>query len=279
MLGVNQGIIMVLAVVVIGGLVGSRRARLRGGAGARPLGQFGLRVCSPRSPYSRSGSRSTGSRRERGGANKQGTMTSVDEEQRTSSACTSNRTAKEGRIRRRWSRRCAGRGARRSRAVSALAVVGERARRRAARTTPRAAPSRWTRTRGPARRRTSTSLKYVLEKKLGCKVKVEKHAPRAQPLFQAMADGKVDVVLEDWKNIDLRSRSTSTSGSVVRLGWNGITGVIGWYIPRYLLKQYPQFKTWQGPEGQGERLQVARSRARRACSSAATRPTCRRTSS
>ena len=35
MLGVNQGIIMVLSVVVIGGLVGSRRPRLRGGAGAR----------------------------------------------------------------------------------------------------------------------------------------------------------------------------------------------------------------------------------------------------
>ena len=34
MLGVNQGIIMVLAVVVIGGLVGSGAPRLRGRAGA-----------------------------------------------------------------------------------------------------------------------------------------------------------------------------------------------------------------------------------------------------
>ena len=26
-------------------------------------------------------------------------------------------------------------------------------------------------------------------------------------------------------------------------------GIIGWYIPRYLLKQYPQFKTWKGLKG------------------------------
>ena len=35
----------------------------------------------------------------------------------------------------------------------------------------------------------------------------------------------------------------------MNLGTNGITGVIGWYIPRYLLKQYPQFKTWKGLKG------------------------------
>ena len=35
----------------------------------------------------------------------------------------------------------------------------------------------------------------------------------------------------------------------MNLGGNGITGVIGWYIPRYLLKQYPQFATWKGIKG------------------------------
>ena len=35
----------------------------------------------------------------------------------------------------------------------------------------------------------------------------------------------------------------------MKVGSNGITGVIGWYIPRYLLKQYPQFKTWKGLKG------------------------------
>jgi len=39
-------------------------------------------------------------------------------------------------------------------------------------------------------------VKYVLEKNLGCKVNIEK-LPESTPLFQAMADGKVDVLLED----------------------------------------------------------------------------------
>ena len=46
-------------------------------------------------------------------------------------------------------------------------------------------------------------LKYVLEKNYGCKVNIAK-LPRATPLFQAMTDGKVDVVLEDWNNIQLK---------------------------------------------------------------------------
>ena len=43
-------------------------------------------------------------------------------------------------------------------------------------------------------------VKYVLEKKLGCKVKVT-DITEGQPNFQAMADGKIDAVLEDWQNL------------------------------------------------------------------------------
>ncbi len=92
-------------------------------------------------------------------------------------------------------------------------------------------------------------LKYVLEKNLGCTVNVEK-LPESTPLFQAMADGKVDVVPEDWNNIDLKvNKKYLSSSTILRLGSNGVIGHIGWYIPTYLMKQYPQFKTWQGLKG------------------------------
>jgi glycine betaine/proline transport system substrate-binding protein len=89
--------------------------------------------------------------------------------------------------------------------------------------------------------------KYVLEKKLGCSVKVT-NITEGQPGFQAMADGKIDVVMEDWQNLPSFPQYTKTK-KVVRVGSLGITGVIGWYIPTYLLKQYPQFKTWKGLKG------------------------------
>jgi glycine betaine/proline transport system substrate-binding protein len=89
-------------------------------------------------------------------------------------------------------------------------------------------------------------LKNVLETKLKCKVKVL-NITEGQPSFQAMADGKIDVVMEDWQN--LPGTPYEKNKSVVTVGSNGITGVIGWFIPRYLLKQYPAFKTWRGLKG------------------------------
>ena len=92
-------------------------------------------------------------------------------------------------------------------------------------------------------------LKYVLEKNLGCTVNIAK-LPESTPLFQAMADGKVDVLLEDWNNIQLKvNQKYVKSGALINLGSNGVIGHIGWFIPTYLMKQYPQFKTWQGLKG------------------------------
>ncbi|MBA3374399.1 MAG: glycine/betaine ABC transporter substrate-binding protein [Actinobacteria bacterium] len=102
-------------------------------------------------------------------------------------------------------------------------------------------------------------VKNVLEKKLGCKVKVT-NITEGQPSFQAMADGKIDVVLEDWDNTLVASnKKYLTSKSVVMVGDNGISGIIGWYIPRYLLKQYPQFKTWKGLKGKESVFKTAES--------------------
>jgi glycine betaine/proline transport system substrate-binding protein len=93
-------------------------------------------------------------------------------------------------------------------------------------------------------------VKYVLEKNLGCKINIAK-LPESTPLFQAMTDGKVDVVLEDWNNIQLKVNRhfVVKEKSVVDLGPSGVIGHIGWYIPTYLMKQHPEFKTWRGLKG------------------------------
>lgn len=89
--------------------------------------------------------------------------------------------------------------------------------------------------------------RYVLEKRLGCKVKVST-ITEGLPAFQAMADGKIDVILEDWDNT-LSHPQYVKNGSVRSAGKLGITGVIGWYVPRYLVKQYPGFASWRGLKG------------------------------
>ncbi len=89
--------------------------------------------------------------------------------------------------------------------------------------------------------------KYVLEKYLGCSVKVTDIAEI--PVYQAMAQGKVDAVLEDWQHVAQYKQFGQKQHSVVVEGSNGLTGHIGWFIPRYLLKKYPEFKSWQGLKG------------------------------
>ncbi len=89
----------------------------------------------------------------------------------------------------------------------------------------------------------------MLEKKLGCTVKVT-NITEGQPNFQAMADGKIDAVLEDWQNV-ASVHAVRDEAEDRRATWaaTGSPAYIGWYIPRYLLKQYPQFKTWKGLKG------------------------------
>jgi glycine betaine/proline transport system substrate-binding protein len=89
--------------------------------------------------------------------------------------------------------------------------------------------------------------KYVLEHKLGCKVNITQIAEI--PVYQALAAGKTDAVLEDWQHVDQYKQYITKQHTSVLEGSNGVNGHIFWAIPDYLLKQYPQFKTWKGLKG------------------------------
>jgi len=89
--------------------------------------------------------------------------------------------------------------------------------------------------------------KNVLEDKLGCQVEITKLAEI--PVFQGMADGKVDAVLEDWQHVDQYKQYIDKAGTVVQGGPLGVEGHIGWFIPKFLMDQHPEFKTWEGLKG------------------------------
>jgi glycine betaine/proline transport system substrate-binding protein len=81
--------------------------------------------------------------------------------------------------------------------------------------------------------------KYVLEHSLGCKVNITQIAE--VPVYQALADGKTDAVLEDWGHVTQQKQYVTQQKTVIAEGPNGVIGVIGWYIPDYLMKQYKQY--------------------------------------
>ena len=82
---------------------------------------------------------------------------------------------------------------------------------------------------------------------MGCKVKITQIAEI--PVYQALADGKTDAVLEDWQHVAQYKQYIDKQHTVVMGGPNGVIGHIGWFIPTYLMKQHPEFKTWKGLKG------------------------------
>ena len=98
--------------------------------------------------------------------------------------------------------------------------------------------------------------KAVLEDKLGCKVEITKIAEI--PVYQAMADGKTDAVLEDWQHTDEYAKYIDKAGTVVMGGPLGVEGHIGWFIPKYLMDAASRVRDLGGPEGQGGPVQDGR---------------------
>jgi glycine betaine/proline transport system substrate-binding protein len=90
--------------------------------------------------------------------------------------------------------------------------------------------------------------KNVLEEELGCEVEVTKITEI--PAFQAMADGKTDAVLEDWQHTDQYAQYIDKAGTVVQGGPLGVEGHIGWFIPKFVMDEHPEFKTWEGLKGE-----------------------------
>ncbi|RCV50786.1 ABC transporter substrate-binding protein [Marinitenerispora sediminis] len=95
---------------------------------------------------------------------------------------------------------------------------------------------------------------YLLEHELGYQVQLVQIDE--QPAWQALDQGAVDVILENWGHEDLmRTYGPEGNGTVVDGGPTGNVGQIGWYLPRYLVEEYPGIDT---PEGLREHADVFR---------------------
>jgi glycine betaine/proline transport system substrate-binding protein len=86
----------------------------------------------------------------------------------------------------------------------------------------------------------------VMEEQMGCTVTLKRYNEKAQ--FPAMADGDVDATLEVWPSGHGpdREQYIDTAKTVVDGGELGIIGNIGWFVPQYVIDQYPQYASWEG---------------------------------
>ena len=83
---------------------------------------------------------------------------------------------------------------------------------------------------------------YVLEKSLG--YKVEKVPLTEQVSWEGFASGTVDVILENWGHADLVKKYITDDKVAVDVGSTGVDGIIGWYVPPWMVEKYPDITDW-----------------------------------
>ncbi|MET7638057.1 glycine betaine ABC transporter substrate-binding protein [Streptomyces sp. NPDC005438] len=88
-------------------------------------------------------------------------------------------------------------------------------------------------------------VKQLLEKELGYRVKaMQMDEPVA---FDALNSGKAQALLEDWRGVPKKEEKyVKEKKTVTYEGPMGVTGHIGWYVPKYYADKHPEVRTWQG---------------------------------
>jgi glycine betaine/proline transport system substrate-binding protein len=74
--------------------------------------------------------------------------------------------------------------------------------------------------------------------------KVETSTLAEEVAWQGFQTGEVDVILENWGHPDLEKKYIATDKLAQDDGPNGVTGIIGWYVPGWMIDKYPDLTDW-----------------------------------
>jgi glycine betaine/proline transport system substrate-binding protein len=74
--------------------------------------------------------------------------------------------------------------------------------------------------------------------------KVETNTLAEEVAWQGFDTGEVDVILENWGHPDLEKTYITDKKVAQDAGPNGVTGIIGWYVPQWMVDKYPDITDW-----------------------------------
>ncbi|MEG8276937.1 ABC transporter substrate-binding protein [Streptomyces sp. AHA2] len=84
---------------------------------------------------------------------------------------------------------------------------------------------------------------YILEHELG--YRVDTVQVDEVPAWDALSQGRVDALLEDWGHPEQEQRYVEDKKTIAPGGELGVTGHIGWYVPTYLAEKHPDITHWK----------------------------------
>jgi glycine betaine/proline transport system substrate-binding protein len=86
-------------------------------------------------------------------------------------------------------------------------------------------------------------VSHLLEKELG--YKVQKKNLKEEVSWQGFESGEVDVIMEDWNHVDLKKKYIEEKKVAVEAGSTGNRGIIGWYVPQWMVDEHPDITEWK----------------------------------
>ncbi|MFJ5560168.1 ABC transporter substrate-binding protein [Streptomyces sp. NPDC093250] len=98
---------------------------------------------------------------------------------------------------------------------------------------------------------------YLLEHKLG--YRVDTVQVDEVPAWDALSQGRVDAILEDWGHPEQEQRYVKDKKTIVNGGDLGVTGHIGWFVPTYFAKQHPDVTNWKNLNKYAEQFRTPES--------------------
>src|SRR3954447_7672880 len=84
---------------------------------------------------------------------------------------------------------------------------------------------------------------YVAKTRLGCNVTYPD--VKEEVGWAGMASGSIDTIVENWGPPDLVKKYIDEQKTVVDAGPTGSKGIIGWYVPPWMAKKYPDITNWK----------------------------------
>lgn len=97
----------------------------------------------------------------------------------------------------------------------------------------------------------------LLKEKLGYRVDLVQ--TDEVPAWDALSQGRVDAILEDWGHPDQEKLYVDEKKTIVRGGDLGVTGHIGWYVPKYWADKHPDVTDWKNLDKYADELRTAES--------------------
>ncbi|MDF3291119.1 ABC transporter substrate-binding protein [Streptomyces silvisoli] len=98
---------------------------------------------------------------------------------------------------------------------------------------------------------------YLLEHELG--YRVDTVQVDEVPAWDALSQDRVDALLEDWGHPDQEKRYVQEKKTIVSAGGEGVTGHIGWWVPKYLADEHPDILDWRNLDKYADLMRTAES--------------------